>query len=440
MPGFERAAPPPAAAGDTPGAAIGGASGAADRPLTDPGTIDRTIVELEGWHRRVRSQFPILCGTPGQAYLDSAATSQKPRAVLEAVQQYLTTTNANADRGGYPWATRTTRLLRDCEQRIAEFLGVPGNEGSSVHFTAGTTSGLQSVALDWLTENLGDGDEIVVPMADHQANCVPWSMAVDLLARRGTRVRVIPMPYGTSGDYDPVALAALVGERTRFVALTHVHHVYGADMNVHRIRGVVGPDAVICLDAAQSLGHLPVDLAELDVDFLAFSGHKAMALPGTGALWARNARGRRFEPAGWQGTPNTAGVISLAAALEWLSATDPRLVARWTTALTARLTDWLDRSDGFRVLGCGRSLSAFSTVQRRTGLVTFRHDRIGSADLGFVLAEHGLMVRADQHCQGPAGEAEPSIRVSVHAYTAPEEIDRLIAVLQDLDSRRCRWL
>jgi cysteine desulfurase / selenocysteine lyase len=382
----------------------------------------------------VRSQFPILGNAPGQAYLDSAATSQKPRAVLDAVQKYLTTTNANADRGGYRWASRTTRILRDCERQVAEFLGAGGIDESSVHFTSGTTGGLQSVALDWLTEYLADGDEIVVPLADHRANCVPWSLAVDQLARRGTRARIVPMPYGSSGDYDPRALAERVSDRTRFVALTHVHHVYGVDMNIHRIRDVVGPDTVICLDAAQSVGHLPVDLAELDVDFLAFSGHKAMALPGAGALWARNVRGRRFEPVGWRGTPNTVGAVSLAAALAWLSTTTPQTVARWTTALTARLTDWLDRSNSYRVLGCQRSLSADSAVQRRTGLVSFHHERISSTDLGFVLAEHGLMVRADRLCQGPAGRSDPSVRVSVHAYTSPEEIDRLIEVLENLDT------
>ena len=209
--------------------------------------------------------------------------------------------------------------------------------------------------------------------------------------------------------------------------------VYGADMNVHRIRRIVGDDVVICLDAAQSVGHLPVPVADLGVDFVAFSGHKAMALPGIGVLWARNARGPRYRHRGWEGTPNTTGLVSLLAAIDWFDHTDVDRIARWTVALGARLTDGLHRMPSLRILGCQDSLTLDSGVQRRHGLVTFRHPGISSADLGFVLAQHGLMVRANAHCQGPAGERESSVRVSLHAYNTAGEIDRLLGVLAELD-------
>ncbi|TWD29136.1 cysteine desulfurase/selenocysteine lyase [Streptomyces sp. T12] len=381
-----------------------------------------SAVECEGplWQREVREQFPIVTGHPELAYLDSAATSQKPRAVLEAVQTYLTTSNANAGRGTYPWANRTTELVETTRERVKEFLHDPEPGRSAVHFTSGTTEGLRTVARDWLVPYLRDGDEILVPYADHRANLDPWLEARRLLAERGVQVRLRALPYqAVSGDYDHRALAEAIGPRTRFVAATHVHHVYGGDMNVHRIREAVGPDVPICLDAAQSVGHLPVHLDDpsLDVDFVVFSGHKAMALPGSGAVWARNARGPVFRPGGWQGTPNTVGIVSLRAALDWLDATGVERIARWTTTLTTRLTDRLGRLGPYEVLGCPVSLAADSplpTAQRRHGIVTFRHRDIPSDDLGFILFSHGFMVRADSLCQAGTDERDASVRVSLH--------------------------
>ncbi|MGW9044377.1 aminotransferase class V-fold PLP-dependent enzyme [Streptomyces lydicus] len=408
------------------------------RPVEDPPrrqAPDDDLAVLRAWQRPLRAQFPIITAHPDLAYLDSAATSQKPQAVLDAVLSYLTTSNANAGRGTYPWANATTALVEAARDRVKSFLHDPRPERSAVHFTSGTTEGLRSVARDWLTTFLTDGDEIVVPFADHEANLAPWLEARDLLARRGIRVRVRALPCQEgSGDYDPAALAAQLTPRTRFVAVTHVHHVYGADMNVHRIREVTGPAVPICLDAAQSIGHLPVSTAELDVDFVVFSGHKALALPGTGAVWARGLRGPRYRPGGWQGTPNTAGIAGLAAALDWLDAAGTDRIERWTVALAARLTDGLGRLGAYEILGCRESLSAASRVQRRRSIVTFRHRDISSTDLGFILYSHGFMVRSDHHCQAgaPTGAKDGSVRVSLHVHNTPEEIDALLSTLTSL--------
>lgn len=394
------------------------------------------LKELAAWHRALRAQFPIITAHPDLAYLDSAATAQKPQAVLDAIQTYLTTTNANAGRGTYTWANRTTDLVEQTRDRVRRFLDDPASEQSAVHFTSGTTDGLRTIARDWLPAFLADGDEIIVPVGDHQANIAPWLEAQQLLADKGVHVHVRPMPYQqSSGDYDHSALADLAGPRTRFVAATHVHHVYGGNMNIHRIRQAVGPEAVICLDAAQSIGHLPVSVTEqdeLDVDFVVFSGHKAMALPGTGAVWARQARGPAFTPAGWSGTPNTVGIASLAAALDWLGTAGIDRIERWTVALAARLTDGLRRLDAYEILGCQTSLAADSPVQQRHGIVTFRHRAIDSGDLGFILFSHGFMVRSDNHCQGGAGEKTGSVRVSLHVYNNVEETDRLLSVLASI--------
>ncbi|GHB59287.1 putative cysteine desulfurase [Streptomyces cirratus] len=391
------------------------------------------LEELRSWQRRLRAQFPIIVADPALAYLDSAATAQKPQAVLDAVQHYLTTSNANAGRGSYPWANATTALVERARDRVKTFLRDPEPDRSSVHFTSGSSEGLRTVARDWLAGLLTDGDEIVVPFADHEANLAPWLEVRELLARQGVKVLVRELPYQEgSGDYDPAALAASVGPRTRFVAATHVHHVYGADMNVHRIREAVGPDVPICLDAAQSIGHLPFSADRLDVDFVVFSGHKALALPGTGAVWARGRRGPQFRPGGWAGTPNTVGIASLAAALDWLDAAGTERIEAWTVALAARLTDGLSRMGAYEVLGCRSSLAAGSQVQRRRSIVAFRHREIESRDLGFVLYSHGFMVRSDGHCQAGAGAGDGSVRVSLHVHNTCEEIEKLLTTLTTL--------
>lgn len=393
------------------------------------------------WQRMVRAQFPIITDHPELTYLDSAATSQKPQAVLEAVYTYLTSSNANAGRGTYPWANRTTEAVRGARRRVAAFLGDPEPDRSTVHLTSGATEGLRTVARDWLTGHLADGDEILVPHADHRANLDPWLEARDLLAARGVDVRVRPLPYQeASGDYDHRSLASAVGPRTRFVAATHVHHVYGGDMNVHRLRAAVGPDVPICLDAAQSVGHIPLRLGDpaLDVDFVVFSGHKTFALPGIGAVWARNRRGAELRPAGWEGTPNTVGAVSLTAALDWLDAVGIDRISAHVTALTSRFTDGLSRLPMYEVLGCPASLASGSGLpveQRRHGIVTFRHSGIPSDDLGFILYSHGFMVRADSLCQAGTDDTldkHGSVRVSLHVYNTEEEIDRLLTVLASL--------
>ncbi|MBQ0988595.1 aminotransferase class V-fold PLP-dependent enzyme [Micromonospora sp. H61] len=392
------------------------------------------LTELRPWQETLRAQFPLITANPDVAYLDSAATSQKPQAVLDAVLTYLTTGNANAARGTYPWANRTTTRIEQARDRLRRFLDDPAPQRSGVHFVSGTTEGLRAIARDWLAPQLRDGDEIIVPFADHAANNAPWLETAELLRHQGRlSVAVRAMPYDAAHDYDIDRLAAMINVRTRLIAATHVHHVYGNDMNVHRLRAAVGPDIPICLDAAQGVGHLPLSTATTDVDFVVFSGHKAMALPGSGAIWARNQRGPTYAPGGWNGSPNTSGIISLVAALDWLDAAGLDRIARWNTALGARLTDGLRTLPNVEVLGCQSSLAADTPTQQRQGIVAFRHHLIGSNDLGFILAAHGLLVRADGHCQGDQGEKTASVRVSLHVYNTAEEVDRLLSVLAELD-------
>ncbi|MCF2434717.1 aminotransferase class V-fold PLP-dependent enzyme [Streptomyces thinghirensis] len=221
------------------------------------------------------------------------------------------------------------------------------------------------------------------------------------------------------------------------MAATHVHHVYGGDMNVHRIRAAVGPDVPICLDAAQSVGHLPVDLADpaLDVDFVVFSGAQGDGPAGFGSGLGAQRAGPAFRPAGWQGTPNTVGIVSLRAALDWLDLAGPDRIAGWTAGLTTRLTDRLRHLDPYEILGCPTSLAADSalpapsaaTAPSPSGTRTSRPTTSGSSST------------ATASWCGPTASARPArarrtgrCGVSPHIYNTVEEIDRLLTVLASL--------
>ncbi len=391
------------------------------------------IGEFGQWQRELRDQFPIFANNSELVYLDSAATSQKPQPVLDATREHLTTRHANAGRGVYSWANATTALIERTKDRVKSFLGDPAPEQSTVHFVSGASEGLRRVALDWLGPILDDGDEIICPMADHQANALPWLEAAERLAATGKKITVHPMPYDDAGDYEVPALRAMVSERTRLVAVTHIHHVYGMDMEVAKVRAAVGDHVAICADAAQSIGHLPISLAELGVDFLVFSGHKAMALPGIGVIWASNRRGPMFELQGWAGTPNISGVASLQAALDWLERADLARIERYVSALTRELVRRLADDPHVRFVGCPFGCSTLGSQKTlRNSIVTFQHDRIPAGDLGFVLASEGIMVRSDSHCQAGRSKGDDSVRVSLHVYNTLEEIDRLTAIMKRL--------
>ncbi|MEO3867408.1 aminotransferase class V-fold PLP-dependent enzyme [Nonomuraea sp. B12E4] len=380
---------------------------------------DDTVERLRDWQGTLREQFPIIASNPHLAYMDSAATTQKPQAVLDTVTHYLTTSNANTGRGGYPWANSTTVRLERAAELVKRFLGDPHPESTTVEFVSGASQGLRAVAMDWLADRLTDGDEIIAPFADHKANLEPWLEVQGRLLRRGISITVHPLPIEEeSGDYDYDALAALINDRTKFAAVTHVHHVYGGDMGVQRIRSILGPDIPICLDAAQSAGRMPLSMEELDVDFAVFSGHKTMALPGVGAVWARNKRGPEFVAGGWRGTPNTTGIVSLEAALNWLSAAGLPNVHTWTVTLAARLANRLGGLEDIELLGCRQC--------PRENIVTFRHRRVNAGELGSILAANGIMVRADEQLHPSPGGA---VRVSLHIYNTPEEVEHVVSVL-----------
>lgn len=401
----------------------------------------------------VRPLFPALTGD-GPVYLDSAATTQKPLPVIEAIEGYHRRHTANSGRGTYPWATTLTRAIEQVRADTARFLHAEPDE---VVFTAGATAGLNAVALAWGLTTLADGDEILYSPRDHASNVYPWLQLRATLAHFGRRVRLVPYRTTALGEADIDDIAAKLGPRTRLLTLSHLHHVYGARTTLEELRGRIDPRVAVCFDCSQSAGHIPIDVRELGADFAVLSAHKMFAAPGTGVLFCHrrihdqlspflpggnsgvSVRDSALLPARMPhrlegGTHNIPGILALGAALRVLDSIGIDTVERHNRMLTRRLLDGMRALPGLRLLpGPGHA-----PCDTGYGIVSFTLDGITATDLGFVLAELGFLVRTGAHCV-PTGTASDdaemvaaetdSVRVSTHVYTTAEEIDRFLGCL-----------
>jgi cysteine desulfurase/selenocysteine lyase len=387
-------------------------------------------------------------------YLDSASTTQKPAAVVDAVAEYLEGPAANPGRGGYPWSTQVSEVLSNARTRVARFIGA---EPGEVVFTAGATAGLNIVATAWAAAVLNDGDEVLYSPTDHAANVYPWLLLRRDLARRGRRIRLVPYRVTATGEVDTADVLAKVGPRTRLITFSHVHHVFGAMSTLREIREEIGSAVRVCVDASQSIGHVNVDADRLGADFLAFSAHKMFGLPGTGVLYCRRdvhhdlepflpggGDGLRLDgeepviealPQGLEcGSPNVPGVVALAAAVELLQTLGMDRIAEHSRVLTRLLVDRLRAIPGVSLLPgvawCPGSVGY--------GIVSFALEGVPAVDLGFALAAGGFYTRAGRHClpvldaRSKARGVDDSVRVSVHLHTDEEEVDRFTCYLADL--------
>lgn len=396
----------------------------------------------------IRASFPALTET-AQTYLDSAATTQKPRAVIETVRDYHAVATANAARGTYPWSTMLTQRIAAVRARTAQFLGAAHPD--EIVFTGGATAALNAVALSWGLTALRDGDEILYSPRDHAANIAPWFLLRDTLARFGHRIQLVPYRVSADGRADITDIAAKLGARTRLLTVSHLHHVYGALTTLAELRDRVPQRVLLCFDCSQSGGHVPVDVAALGADFAAFAAHKMFAAPGTGILYCRrrtHSELRPFLPGGTTdaeltatgfaggvmpgllegGTPNIPGILSLGPALEMLDSYGMHTVAAHNRALTGRLIRGLRTVPGVSFLPG----PAHGSADDGYGIVSFTLAGISAADLGFVLAEYGFLVRTGAHCVPEAGGDPESVRVSTHLYTCLDDIDRFVACVRTL--------
>ena len=392
---------------------------------------------------RVRADFPILQRTirgHPLVYLDSAATAQKPRQVIEAVTRYYETGNANVHRGVHALSQEATTEYERVRHLAARFFNAA--DPSEIIYTAGTTASLNLVAQSYGGSVLQPGDEILISEMEHHSNIVPWHLVAE---RTGAVIRSIPvMP---SGGLDLGELEQRLGPRTRIVAVTHASNVMGAINPINAIAAMAHEvGAVVVVDGAQSAPHLRVDLQAIDCDFFACSGHKLYGPTGIGLLYGKRALLEAMPP--WQGgggmirevqidrstyaapperfeagTPPIAEVVGLGAALDYVSEWDWEALVAYEQELAAEATSALAGVPGLRILGEGAD---------RVSVLSFILEGVHPHDAGTVLDTLGIAVRAGHHCAQPLMRrfgVTATLRASFGAYSTVAEVSELVAGL-----------
>lgn len=391
-----------------------------------------------------REDFPILSrevhGRP-LVYLDNAATTQKPRAVLEAMDALYTTCNANVHRGIHTLSQEATALHEAARERVRSFLNARST--AEIVFTRGTTESLNLVASSFSQAFLREGDEVIVTVMEHHSNIVPWQLARE---RWGFTLRVVPMD--DEGRLDLEAYAALLNERTRLVCCCQVSNVLGTVNPVREMaRMAHDAGAYFLVDGAQSVPHFPVDVQELDCDFLTFSAHKIYGPTGVGVLYGKEALLEQLPPyqGGGEmiarvtfehttferlpfkfeaGTPDYVGTHGLAAALDYVEAVGLDRIAAHEEVLTRHAMARMAEIDQMQFYG---------TVPGKTSVVSFNVGQIHPMDLGTLLDRLGFAIRTGHHCAQPLMArcgVEGMARVSFALYNTEDEIDRFMEALQ----------
>ena len=390
---------------------------------------------------RLRDDFPILGehvnGRP-LVYLDNAATTQKPRSVIDTVASYYRHDNANVHRGVHALSQRATDDYEAARAKVVRLINARGPE--EIVFTRGTTDGINLVAQSFARPRLGEGDEILISAMEHHSNIVPWQLVCE---QTGAALRVAPID--DAGDLIVDAYAALLGPRTKLVAITHVSNALGSIVPLARVIGLARAAGIpVLVDGAQAIAHMAVDVQALDCDFYAFSGHKILGPTGIGVLYGKASRLDAMPP--YQGggdmirsvtfektiyndlpykfeagTPNIAGAIGLGAALDYVRGVGVEAIDAHERALLADATARLSAIPGLRIIG---------TARDKAGIVSFALEGVHAHDVGTILDHQGIAIRAGHHCAMPvmaqfgvAGTA----RASFALYNTHDEIDALAA-------------
>lgn len=396
----------------------------------------------------VRQLFPVFQREPNTIFFDNAATTQKPQTVIDVVSEFLAYECSNSARAAYARSTKLSARLEETRARVARFIGATPE---TVCFTSGATESLNLVALSWGLANLKSGDEIMLCLQDHKSTVLPWLNLQSTLKQFGIEINIVPIRLHHEGDYELKSIREALSDRTRLIAVSHVHHLFGLDMEIGEIRKIVGRKVLISLDASQSIGHRPVNVRRLNVDFLSFSGHKMFSSNGVGVLYVRKsllgqlkpvivgggmtrAPGSEFSVSPQSaatlleaGTQNIPAILSLGAALDFIESIGGLgVVDRRLSALTRSLYSKLktlpgiDFSPGVDRCGCHRGF----------GIVSFRFEHVSTSDLAFLLESEDILVRTGDHCLTTVQDGDDYVRVSMHVYNSEAEIDRLIEVLR----------
>jgi len=391
-----------------------------------------------------KREFPILDqqvhGHP-LIYLDSAATSQKPKRVIEAMQHYYEFDNANVHRGVHTLGTRATDAYEGAREKVASFLNAAS--ANEIIFTRGTTTAINLVAMSYARTVCREGDEIVITPMEHHANLIPWQQAAKAT---GATLKFIPLL--ADGALDLSGAKDVITPRTKIVALVHISNVLGSLNPVKQVIQLAKQHgAKVLIDGAQSAPHMKVDVRELDCDFFAFSGHKMCGPTGIGALYAKRELLERMPPvefggemidhvdlydATWKeapsrfeaGTPMIAGAVGLGVAIDFLQEIGLDAIAAHDQALATYAWETLSAIPG---------ISLYGPKQHRSSLVTFNLEDIHPHDVATVLDAEGIAVRAGHHCAQPLMrwlQVSATARASFYLYNSEQDIDRLAASLQ----------
>ena len=393
---------------------------------------------------KVRADFPVLQqqvnGHP-LVYLDNAATTQKPQAVIDALVHYYTHDNSNVHRGAHTLSDRATAKFEAARQTVARFINAESSD--LIVWTRGTTEGINIVSACWGADNLAPGDRVLVPVLEHHSNIVPWQMIAEK-----TGATVVPVPVDESGVIDMQAFESLLDARVKMVAVNHVSNALGTVNPVQEIIALShAAGARVLIDGAQAIAHWPVDVQALDCDFYVFSGHKLFGPTGIGVLYGKRELLERMAPyqGGGEmietvsftgttynqlpykfeaGTPDIAGAIGLAAAIDYLNNLDRTALAAHEDALLAYATEKAKAVPGLKIIGMAPS---------KVAVLGFVLEGTHPSDVGMLLDQQGIAVRTGHHCAQPLMQQygiPGTVRASFSFYNTFEDVDRLFAALE----------
>ncbi|EKF9636008.1 cysteine desulfurase CsdA [Vibrio cholerae] len=390
----------------------------------------------------IRAQFPALQQIVNDnplVYLDSAATTQKPQCVIDAISHYYSQHNANVHRGSHSLTAQATSQFEGAREQVAQFIGAPSSK--NIIWTRGATEALNLIAQSYARSTLQAGDEILVSETEHHANIVPWQMVAEQ-----TGAKVVKIPMTATGEFGLEAFQKMLSPRCKIVALAHVTNVTGTRQPIEAvIQAAHQQGAIVVVDGAQGIVHEAVDVQTLDADFYVFSGHKLYAPAGIGVLYGKTALleamppwhggGKMVEKVSFDGTtfaglpgkfeagtPNVAGAIALATAIHWYQSLDRTAVEAHLHQLQQQAYQAISQIDDIRVLGYQPNASVLSLVM----------DGVHHQDLATLLDQQGIAVRAGHHCAHPLMDAfgvKGTVRISFGVYNSAEEVERLIAAI-----------
>ncbi len=394
----------------------------------------------------LRQDFPILSSTvrgKTLVYLDNAATTQKPNAVIDAVNDYYKSTNSNVHRGVHYLSEKATKAYEAARKKISDFINAPTSR--ECIFTRGTTESINLVANSYVLPRLKAGDEVLVTHLEHHSNIVPWQMICEKAG-----AHLVAAPINDSGEVMLNEFASLISNNTKFIAVSHISNALGSINPVEEMVALAKKAGVaILIDGAQAAPHQTIDVQALGCDFYAFSGHKMYGPTGIGILWGKEAllddmtpfmgggdmiSYVTFEksqyaplPAKFEaGTPNIAGAIGLGAAIDYLMAVGLPAIAAYEHELLTYATESLLALDGFRIIG---------TAKKKASVLSFVHDSIHPHDMGTILDADGIAIRSGHHCAMPVMDffdVPATTRASFSFYNTRQEVDALMQGLQNV--------